>query len=159
MNQNLTFLKIKPPEGANFNEKTFEKFLIAILKLLKNKKKSQNLISFELIFRNNNLNFFIVCHKAVLPIIKSQIYNLFPQSNVEETEDPTSGLEKKRSYMTSAKVSKKQKVTYKQLSSPIITGLLSYIKENKLADCVYQVIVRPVKIGFFKLLSQKFLTI
>jgi hypothetical protein len=154
MNKNLSFLNIKPPEGASFNEETFEKFLIAILKLLKNKKKSQNWISFELVYRNYNLSFFIVCHRAVLPVIKSQIYNLFPQSNIEETQDPLFGLEQKRSFSTVAKISKKHNVSYKNLSSSIITGLISYIKENKIADCVYQVVVRPVKINFIKLLTK-----
>jgi len=57
MDPNKSFLQIKPPEGANFNEHTFEKFLVAIIKILKNKKKRHNWVSFELVYRKYNLNF------------------------------------------------------------------------------------------------------
>lgn len=154
MRQNLSFLQIKPPEGAEFNEETFEKFLIACLKLLKSKRKKQNWISFELVYKNYNLNFYVVCHNTIRPIIKSQLYNLFADSTITDTIDPLDGLDQKRQFTTYAKFSKKHRVTYKNISSPIITGLISYLKENKVADCVYQVIVRPVKISFAKFLFQ-----
>jgi len=93
MSLNYSYLQIKPAEGSDFNEKTFQKFLLSALKLLRGKKN--NWLSFELVFRNHNLNFYIVCHRSILPVIKSQIYNFFTGSNIEETSDPLGGLEKK----------------------------------------------------------------
>lgn len=154
--QNLSYLQIKPPEGAEFNELTFEKLLTSFLKLLKERNRANNWVSFELVYKNYNLNFYVVCSQEVVNIIKSQIYNFLTDSTVEEVEDPLEQLKNKVNYCVRGKVLTARKITYKDISSPIITGIISYLKENKKADCVYQVRLQTVSLGISRLFKSNY---
>ena len=108
-----------------------------------------NHLSFEIVVKNNKINFYISAPNKVKSFVEQQIHAQYPHAEI--TEEPSYNIFEPDSHVVGARLILKQKPafplnTYKKMDSDPLTGILnplSKILEDE--GAVIQYVVRPAK--------------
>ena len=108
-----------------------------------------NHLSFEIVVKNNKINFYISAPNKVKSFIEQQIHAQYPHAEVKE--EPSYNIFEPDSHVVGAKLILKHKPafplnTYKNMDSDPLTGILNPL--SKVLDnegAVIQYVVRPAK--------------
>lgn len=113
-------------------------------------------LSFEIVVRGGFLYFFLVCERAVVDIVRGQLFSQYPNLEIEEVKDFTANLSLS-TYCTLLKLERPDAYplkTFRELETDFLaslSGLSTSVTTNELVSI--QIVVTPIntEASFYKL--------
>lgn len=165
--RNPVFLKILVPRENDKTPLAAEQMFASIHGILRDKKKSLDVLSFEIISSGDDgIRFYVVAPQYLGKFIEGQIYAQYPNANIEYVDDYTSVVKTipdSKTYVTTGEIELEKSYifpikTFRNFEVDPLAAITSAISDLKKGeDAWVQIVVRPVS-NYWQDASKNYIT-